>query len=103
VKEAIILALGSALLVVVALACTSLAPADAGGGCASPSSGQAGCVLPILAKGIAGPWDVALTTAGNACGVSKDVASSIWAAHTQAEVLEGFVPRAIGTDGGIKP
>lgn len=101
-KSAIILALASALLVVVGLACTSLAPADAGT-CAAPTAGQAGCVLPILARAITGPWDQALTLAGNTCGVSKDVASSLWAAHTQAEVLEGFVPRAIGTDGGIKP
>jgi hypothetical protein len=97
--------LGTLSAIAVALAifsCTSLSSPDAGG-CSSPTAGDSGCVLPILAKGISGDWNAALTSAANACGVSRTTASSLWAAHVQAEVIEGFVPRAIGVDGGIKP
>lgn len=94
----------AALGVALVIACTSLQPADAGtsGACASPSPGQAGCVLPILARNVT-TWDAGLQEAKASCGVSPEVSTSLWAAHAQAEVLEGFVPRAIGSDGGVKP
>jgi hypothetical protein len=99
-----LLGIVGALAVALGIACTSLQPADAGAtaACVNPTPGQAGCVLPLLAQNLA-HWDVALDDAKKACGVSPEVSRAIWASHTQAEVLEGFVPRAIGSDGGIRP
>jgi hypothetical protein len=102
----ILLGLVGALAVALAIACTSLQGPDAGGAgmasCASPTPGQAGCVLPILARNIT-TWSAGLDEAKKACGVAPEVSATLWAAHTQAEVLEGFVPRAIGSDGGVRP
>jgi hypothetical protein len=93
-----------ALVVALGIACTSLQPADAGtsSGCGAPTPGQAGCVLPILAANLS-TWDAGLDEARKSCGVAPEVSTSLWAAHTKAETLEGFVPRAIGSDGGIRP
>jgi len=95
----------SAIAVCLAIACSALGASDAGAPCAAPSAGAAGCVLPLLAKSVSvsQPWGAALDAAGKTCGVSPDAVSSLWASHVQAEVIEGFVPRAVGGDGGVKP
>lgn len=88
----------------VASACAPTTAQDAGATCVVPA-GADGCVLPALAHSVAGavPWATALTIASTECGVTKPAAESIWASHTTAEVIEGFVPRAVGTDAGITP
>jgi hypothetical protein len=101
-KTALIMALSAALVVVVGIACTSLGAGGDAGACSAPTAGQTGCVLPLLAKNLP-DWPLALQQAHDTCGVPSPVAQSIWDAHVQAETLEGFVPRAIGSDGGIRP
>ena len=53
------------------------------------------CVLPTVARNeTAGlTWQDNVTKSGQACGVSMNTVTSLWLAHTQAESLEGFVPR----------
>jgi len=100
----VLLGLVGALAVALGIACTSLQPADAGTGpgCGAPNPGPAGCVLPILAANLT-TWDAGLEEARKSCGVAPEVSTSLWAAHTKAEVIEGFVPRTIGSDGGVRP
>jgi len=95
----------SAIAVALAIACTTSATLDGGATpCSSvPSSPSSGpdpalCVLPMLAKGIKTPWGQTLSGAAASCGVTSEQAQTLWNAHTQAEVLEGFVPKAVGTD-----
>lgn len=103
--RASILGLLSALAVAILIACTSLSGQDAGASapCAAPSAGAEGCVLPALAAHITDPWDGNLTSVSSTCGVQKEVAAAMWASHQKAEVLEGFVPRAVGVDAGVRP
>lgn len=85
------------------MACSATTTQDAGT-CVVPP-GAPGCVLPPLARLVVAhaSWDVALTAVSTNCGVSKQVVESIWSTHVQAEVIEGFVPRSVGTGAGITP
>ena len=53
------------------------------------------CVLPTVARnesnGVAWGNNTQMTSAS--CGVTVSTVTAMWAAHTQAESLEGFVPK----------
>ena len=55
----------------------------------------AACVLPTVARNLSAgsTWQDNVTKSSQACGVSMDTVTSLWLAHTQAESLEGFVPK----------
>jgi hypothetical protein len=58
-------------------------------------TGAPSCVLPTVARNLEGgmSWADNTLKSGEACGVSSDIVTSLWLAHTQAESIEGFVPK----------
>ena len=55
------------------------------------------CILPAVARDLAGgmTWPTTLTDVSQSCGATQDAVGGAWSVHTQAETIEGFVPKAI--------
>jgi hypothetical protein len=85
-----------AVILGLALSCTPLGTADGGSAgppCASVVSDA--CVLPQVARDNEAhmAWADTLVDVSHHCGVAQDTVTAEWAAHTQAEAIEGFAPK----------
>lgn len=60
-----------------------------------PALDEIKCVLPTVARNLSAglSWETNTQKAADACGVTVESVISLWLVHTQAESLEGFVPR----------
>lgn len=89
--------LGAGAVVLGLSVCTPLGTADGGTATSNPCASLVSdaCVLPQVARdnqaGMA--WADTLVDVSHHCGVAQDTVSAEWAAHTQAEAIEGFAPK----------
>jgi hypothetical protein len=87
--------LGAGAVVLGLTVCTPLGTADGGAAAPCASLVSDACVLPAVARdnqaGMA--WADTLVDVSHHCGVATDTVTAEWAAHTQAEAIEGFAPK----------